>query len=235
MGVQTNLYTPQSAGLHSSQPPYWKVFGLPKEAHVLSRGQKEGQQSYKAQDHDQTCTRLLDDGHRAYQEAHELLGGLQKHLQGQCTHQEEFPEAVKTVRGNEMWAIICLFCPFAASNDGYAYKHLAASHLNILWGCGECYNYANNNLSSFHQHMDRHSEEPASSTHGELGKEDQDGSNQKDEPEEEEGEPDDKGSGSEDSLGSKDSEQESEANDGNEGDASDQGSASAPGSSSNSE
>ena len=38
-----------------------------------------------------------------------------------------------------------------ASNDGYAYKHLATSHLNILWGCGECFNFVHNNLSTFCQ------------------------------------------------------------------------------------
>ena len=71
---------------------------------------------------------------------------------------KKFPNWVETVCRNKMWAIVCLFCPFVALNDGYAYKHLATSHLNILWGCGECFNYAHNNLSSFHMHIkDKHS------------------------------------------------------------------------------
>ena len=46
---------------------------------------------------------------------------------------KNFPIWMETVCRNEMWAIVCLFCPFLALNDGYAYKHLATSHLNILW------------------------------------------------------------------------------------------------------
>ena len=41
-------------------------------------------------------------------------------------------------------------------NDDYAYRHLAAIHLNIQWGCGTCYGYVSGYLSKVREHVQSH-------------------------------------------------------------------------------
>ena len=51
---------------------------------------------------------------------------------------------------------MCHFCPHACLNDDYAYRHLAAIHLNIQWGCGTCYGYVSRYLSKIREHVQSH-------------------------------------------------------------------------------
>ena len=51
---------------------------------------------------------------------------------------------------------MCHFCPHTCSNDDYAYRHLAAIHLNIQWGCGTCYGYISRYLSKVREHVQSH-------------------------------------------------------------------------------
>ena len=64
--------------------------------------------------------------------------------------------------------IVCCFCPYACSNDDYAYWHLSAMHLNIQWGCGIYFNFVNGYLSK-REHVQSHQKksywEPSHSSH----------------------------------------------------------------------
>ena len=71
----------------------------------------------------------------------------------------ESSEAVKTKKGGPAQAIVCHFCLYACSNDDYAYRHLAAIHLNIQWGCGTCYGYVSGYLSKIREHVQSPPEE----------------------------------------------------------------------------
>ena len=51
---------------------------------------------------------------------------------------------------------MCHFCLHACSNDDYAYRHLAAIHLNIQWGCGTCHGYVSRYLSKIREHVQSH-------------------------------------------------------------------------------
>ena len=59
-------------------------------------------------------------------------------------------------KGGPARAIVCHFCPHACSNDDYAYRHLAAIHLNIQWGCGGCHGYVSGYLSKIREHVQSH-------------------------------------------------------------------------------
>ena len=48
------------------------------------------------------------------------------------------------------------FCPYTCSNDDYAYHHLAATHLNIQWGCGVCFEFVNRYMSKICGHIQAH-------------------------------------------------------------------------------
>ena len=72
---------------------------------------------------------------------------------------KQFPEGldgIKTKKGGPARAIMCHFCPHACSNDDYAYRHLAAIHLNIQWGCRTCYGYISGYLSKIREHVQSH-------------------------------------------------------------------------------
>ena len=51
---------------------------------------------------------------------------------------------------------MCHFCLHACLNDDYAYRHLAAIHLNIQLGCGTCYGYVSGYLSKIREHVQSH-------------------------------------------------------------------------------
>ena len=80
-----------------------------------------------------TMVLVLDEDHTHYSDTFRNIfksGALCK---------KQFPEglgSIKTRKGGATWVIICHFCLHACSNDNYAYRHLAAIHLNIHWGCG---------------------------------------------------------------------------------------------------
>ena len=76
-----------------------------------------------------TMVIVLDEEHFNHRDA---FGGVFK---GDTLTKKKFT-SLKTSHGKEASAIVYAFCPFACSNDGYAYKQLAALHLNILWGAG---------------------------------------------------------------------------------------------------
>ena len=59
-------------------------------------------------------------------------------------------------KGGAAHAIVCHFCPYACSNNDYAYPHLAATHLNIQWGCGICFDFINGYVSKFREHVLSH-------------------------------------------------------------------------------
>ena len=70
-----------------------------------------------------------------------------------------FPEeldGIKTKKGRPARAIVCHFCLHACLNDDYAYRHLAAIHLNIQWGCGTCHGYVSGYLSKIREHVQSH-------------------------------------------------------------------------------
>ena len=58
-----------------------------------------------------------------------------------------------TSNGGAAHAIVCCFCPYACSNNDYAYHHLAAMHLNLQWGCGMYFDFVNGYLSKIREHM----------------------------------------------------------------------------------
>ena len=66
------------------------------------------------------------------------------------------PDGVTTSRGGIAHAIVCHFCPYACSNNDYAYCHLAATHLNLQWGCGVCFKFVNRYMSKIHEHIQTH-------------------------------------------------------------------------------
>ena len=72
-------------------------------------------------------------------------------------------------KGRAAHAIVCCFCPYACSNNDYTYLHLAATHLNIQWGCGVCFEFVNGHVSKIHKHILSHqkrsSKEQSRSSH----------------------------------------------------------------------
>ena len=100
-----------------------------------------------------TMVLVLDEDHTHYSDAFRNIfesGALSK---------KWFPEGldgIKMKRGGPTQAIVCHFCLHACSNDNYAYRHLAAIHLNIQWGCGTCYGYVSGYLSKIREHVQSH-------------------------------------------------------------------------------
>ena len=100
-----------------------------------------------------TMVLVLDEDHTHYSDAFRNIfesGALSK---------KRFPErsdGIKTKKGGPARAIVCHFCPHACLNDDYAYRHLAAIHLNIQWGCGVCYRYMSGYLSKIREHVQSH-------------------------------------------------------------------------------
>ena len=96
---------------------------------------------------------VLDEDHTHYSDAFRNIfesGALSKMW---------FPEGsdgIKTKRDSPAHAIVCHFCPHACSNDDYAYRHLAAIHVNIQWGCRTCHAYVSGYLLKIREHVQSH-------------------------------------------------------------------------------
>ena len=87
-------------------------------------------------------------------------------------HKKQFPDGldgVTTSKGGTAHAIMCCFCPYVCSNNDYAYHHLAATHLNLQWGCGVCSDFRNGYVSNICEHIQTHmktsSKERSQSSH----------------------------------------------------------------------
>ena len=100
-----------------------------------------------------TMILVLDEDHTHYSDA---FGNI---FEGEALCKKHFPEGssgIKMRKGGATQAIVCHFCLHACSNDDYAYRHLAAIHLNIQWGCGMCYGYISGYLSKVREHVQSH-------------------------------------------------------------------------------
>ena len=96
---------------------------------------------------------VLDEDHTHYSDA---FGNI---FESGTLSKKQFPkglDGIKMKRGRPARAIMCHFCPHACSNDDYAYRHLAAIHLNIQWGCGMCHRYVSRYLSKIREHVQSH-------------------------------------------------------------------------------
>ena len=96
---------------------------------------------------------VLDEDHMHYSNA---FGNI---FESGALSKKWFPEgsdSIKTKKGGPARAIVCHFCPHACSNDNYAYRHLAAIHLNIQWGCGTCHGYMSGYLLKIRKHVQSH-------------------------------------------------------------------------------
>ena len=65
-------------------------------------------------------------------------------------------EGITMSKGGAAHAIVCHFCPYACLNDDYTYHHLAATHLNLQWGCRICFGFVNGYLSKIREHVQSH-------------------------------------------------------------------------------
>ena len=100
-----------------------------------------------------TMVLVLDEDHMHYSNA---FGNI---FESGALCKKQFPkgsDGIKTKKGGPTQAIMCHFCPHACLNDDYAYRHLAAIHLNIQWGCGTCYGYVSRYLSKVREHVQSH-------------------------------------------------------------------------------
>ena len=100
-----------------------------------------------------TMILVLDEDHTHYSDA---FGNI---FEGDTLCKKHFPNGpngIKTRRGGATHAIVCHFCPYACSNDNYAYWHLSALHLNIQWGCRICFDFVNGYLSKIREHVQSH-------------------------------------------------------------------------------
>ena len=100
-----------------------------------------------------TMVLVLDEDHTHYSDA---FGNI---FESGTLFKKQFPEgsdSIKMKRGRPAQAIMCHFCPHTCSNDDYAYRHLAAIHLNIQWGCGTCHGYVSWYLSKIREHVQSH-------------------------------------------------------------------------------
>ena len=85
-----------------------------------------------------TMVLVLDEDHMHYSNT---FGNI---FESGTLSKKRFPkgsDGIKMKKGRAARAIMCHFCPYACSNDDYAYHHLAAIHLNIQWGCRTCHAY----------------------------------------------------------------------------------------------
>ena len=70
-----------------------------------------------------------------------------------------------TSKGGAAHVIVCHFCPYACTNDDYTYHHLVATHLNIQWGCGICFEYVSKIREHVLSHQKKSSREQSQSSH----------------------------------------------------------------------
>ena len=59
-------------------------------------------------------------------------------------------------KGMATHTIVCCFCPYTCSNNDYAYHHLVATHLNLQWGCGICFEFVDGYVSKIREHVQSH-------------------------------------------------------------------------------
>ena len=96
---------------------------------------------------------VLDEDHTHYSDA---FGNI---FESGALSKKRFPEGsdgIKTKKGGPAQVIVCHFCLHACSNDDYTYRHLAAIHLNIQWGCGACHGYVSGYLLKIREHVQSH-------------------------------------------------------------------------------
>ena len=96
---------------------------------------------------------VLDEDHMHYSDA---FGNI---FESGALSKKRFPEgsdSIKMKKGGPAQAIVCHFCLHTCSNDDYAYRHLAAIHLNIQWGCGACHRYVSSYLLKIKEHVQSH-------------------------------------------------------------------------------
>ena len=96
---------------------------------------------------------MLDEDHTHYSDA---FGNI---FEEDTLRKKQFldgPKEVTMSKGGAAHAIVCYFCLYTCSNNDYVYCHLAATHLNIQWGCGECYNFMMGYVSKVHEHIQLH-------------------------------------------------------------------------------
>ena len=75
-----------------------------------------------------TMVLVLDEDHTHYSDA---FGNI---FESGALSKKRFPkgsDSIKMKKGGPAEVIVCHFCPHMCSNDDYAYRHLAAIHLNI--------------------------------------------------------------------------------------------------------
>ena len=113
-----------------------------------------------------TMVLVLDEDHMHYSDT---FGNI---FESGTLSKKWFPEGsdgIKTKKGGPAQAIMCHFCPYACSNEDYAYCHLAAIHLNSQWGCRTCYGYVSGYLLKIREHVQSHqkrsSKEQSHSSH----------------------------------------------------------------------
>ena len=96
---------------------------------------------------------VLDEDHTHYSDA---FGNI---FESGALSKKQFPkgsDGIKMKGGGPARAIMCHFCPHTCSNDNYAYRHLAAIHLNIQWECRACHGYVSGYLSKIREHVQSH-------------------------------------------------------------------------------
>ena len=96
---------------------------------------------------------ILDEDHKHYNDAFRNIS--EEHT----PQKKQFPDGLDGImmsKGGAAHAIVCCFCPYACSNDDYTYHHLAATHLNIQWGCGVCFEFVNGYMSKICKHVLSH-------------------------------------------------------------------------------
>ena len=100
-----------------------------------------------------TMVLVLDEDHMHYSDT---FGNI---FESGALSKKWFPkgsDGIKMKKGGPARAIVCHFCPHACSNDDYTYRHLAAIHLNIQWGCGTCHGYVSGYLLKIREHVQSH-------------------------------------------------------------------------------
>ena len=100
-----------------------------------------------------TMVLVVDEDHTHYSDA---FGNI---FESGTLSKKRFPEGsdgIKMKKGGPTRAIVCHFCPHACLNDDYAYRHLAAIHLNIQWGCRACHGYVSRYLLKIREHVQSH-------------------------------------------------------------------------------
>ena len=96
---------------------------------------------------------ILDEDHMHYSNAFRNI------FEEDTLQKKQFPdgpEGITMSKGGAAHVIVCHFCPYACSNDDYTYHHLVATHLNIQWGCGVCFEFINGYVSKIREHILSH-------------------------------------------------------------------------------